>query len=131
MTEPIVYYFGVARGQTGHYCYDRTYSCPNNYAVRTPWVDVPYAPLGEWAARLALYGTGNIKQNEQVEGVRHHVTDQGWTLLSWWDRSAHERHGSHSTFAIQGEYQADEAEAIARTAFPAVFQRMEKHLRQP
>lgn len=126
----MIYYVGVAPRSSGHYCYTAQWVRADRNVPRTPWTCNDWDPVDESAALRALYGCliNEVPKQQQVEGVRRHLTDKGWTLLSLWDRSGNERYGSHSTFAIQGEHPADEAEAIVRAAFPAVFARMAKHL---
>ena len=68
-------------------------------------------------------GGANAPREDQIEGLAalHHV--DRWTVLAFWDRSADDRHGSHSTFLVEGAHAFDEAGALARKAFPAVWSR--------
>lgn len=129
----MIYYVGVAPRLSGHYCYTPQWARVDRNAPRTPWTYNNWDPIDESPALRALYGRliSDIPRKEQVEGIRHHLTDKGWTLLSLWDRSGDSRPGSHSTFAILGTLTADEAEAEARRQFPAIWARIDKHLGHP
>src|SRR5689334_1590601 len=65
---------------------------------------------------------GNIRE-EAAQGVAalHHI--DGWTALSFWDRSVDHRGGSNSTFILRGVHSFEEAESLARKAFPQVWAR--------
>jgi hypothetical protein len=59
----------------------------------------------------------------QPEGVAKVTRQGGWTALAFWDRSVDHRHGSNSTFFLEGDYDYEGALALARDLFPEVFAR--------
>jgi hypothetical protein len=66
---------------------------------------------------------GLMPPGPQVQGRSAlHVKD-GWTALSFPDRSIDNRGGSHSTFLFEAELDFDEALRYAKQLFPSVFAR--------
>ena len=112
----------------GHYAF-----WPNgNHACdpKSPWAS-SHESVCEGSIIVLM--AGNLRPYErfcsnQPEGKRYYYQKDGWTLVSWWDRSGDKRGDSIAAFAMQGTYTADEAEAHARRAFPAVWARIDKHL---
>lgn len=110
---PEVYYFGCDNNQSGHYLFaeDQGRSLYGSRAAAiVPWwkqLDAGFAPKGH-----------------QVEGVARltHTLD-GWTVLSFWDRSVDTRPGSHSTFLIRGHHDYEAARSLACAAFPRTWGR--------
>jgi hypothetical protein len=67
---------------------------------------------------------GNWRSPEvQPEGVAliHHK--DGWTALSFWDRSGDGRSNSNTTFIAHGDHDFDAMVAIVKEHFPAIWQR--------
>lgn len=60
----------------------------------------------------------SLQQGEAVSEQR-----DGWTALSFWDRSVDSRGGSSSTFVFDTLLTPDDALAAAREAFPPIFER--------
>lgn len=130
----IAYFCGVWGGKTerGHYCY-----LPGGVRERTPKHVTPWGS-GQWGAvtdsglckamQPEARNAYDYDRDKQVEGVRYHFRQAGWTLVCWWDRSADPRHGCVAGFALYGSYSADQAESEARRLFPSIFQRMDLHL---
>jgi hypothetical protein len=110
-----VFYFGCTQGP-GHYMHAsqpvRTLDARralSDFERSNPWglrIDTKLAPTGE-----------------QIEGraLLHHK--DGWTALSFWDRSVDRRSGSCSTFLAQGEHDFERMLHLTRTHFPAVMAR--------
>lgn len=130
------YFMGVAPGEdAGHYCVsaDGRSACQG---VRTPWADVA-GPLGDATATRAAWPEGHDGYGcwryptAQPEGLARVVRKDGWTLVSLWDRSADHRHGSHASFALPADLEPASALETARELFPAVFERIERHLGRP
>lgn len=68
-----------------------------------------------------------VETDERPPGmaaVGHH---NGWTVVSWWDRSGDDRGASHSTILIPAIVEEGLELAVAERAFPAVFARYRKH----
>ena len=54
----------------------------------------------------------------------------GFTIVSFWDRSSDKRFGSNSSFIEFGHYQFNEMIALARIAFPKLFARFDFEIRR-
>lgn len=67
----------------------------------------------------------------QPEGIPRLTHLYRWTVLSFWDRSADDRHGSHSTFVLRGTLSMDAAIAKARESFPKVWARYKFNVETP
>jgi hypothetical protein len=129
------YFHGRWPGGSGHSTHMKDGGSP------THW-DMPPSPWGlpetsyRWLTDSMIYpvmGPTNIygsKDPREIEGVRHHAQKDGWTLVAWWDRSGDPRRGSVAAFAMSGTLTGDEAEARARADFPAVWARIDTHLRK-
>lgn len=124
---PEMYYFGCWK-EVGHYLHTVTGSRRGMYAVPQ---DFPCA--------FAVLDCGVLPPCvPQVEGRATLVHLNGWTLLSFWDRSVDTRPNSCSTFVVRGQYTFAEACALAEQGFPRVWARFgfevvareEDHLRE-
>ena len=117
--SPRVLYFGCRSsrpGDGGHFLYE-----PGWWSVRSfkafdyQMLDGMYAPGGE---RLRRW-----KSFEQVEGhAAWHVVN-GWTVVSFWDRSGDARGNSNSAFVVEGEHSFEHVLELAREVWPEVFTR--------
>ena len=125
------YFFGVRPGErSGHFLHEpglhRVWSVP-----ATPWGNATY-PIMELEAIEATWGGPKRRYDRtQPEGEPRFARKDGWTLVALWDRSADTRGGCCALFAFQVEATDDEALALARELFPAVFARIEEHLGRP
>jgi hypothetical protein len=81
------------------------------WCQREPW------PAGEASSRGS--------RDPQAEGVAyvHHV--RGWTIASWWDRSADKRRGSCAVFLAEGAHDLAAMLAAARDLYPSTMARIE------
>lgn len=138
---PVTLYFcGVwpnSRNEGGHYAYlpggRRVYATPGGEVEISPWGGdgmfsrdpVLDGLVAEAMAPRALDGGA---RRAEPEGLRFHFQKNGWTMVSWWDRSGDPRGASVAGFVMKGLYTANEAEAYARKMFPTVFERMDLHL---
>lgn len=61
---------------------------------------------------------------DQPQGLARLTHRDGWTVLSFWDRSVDDRGCSHSTFVLPGIRAFDAAVIAAREAFPEVWARI-------
>ncbi len=104
-----VFYFGCI-GDIGHYMFNT-----HGRSVRDVG-DMPWGRYGE-DGKLPPEEGGQV----QGEALVHHK--DGWTALSFWDRSVDTRFGCNSNFFFRGTYDFAEAVALARTAFPQVWAR--------
>jgi hypothetical protein len=76
-------------------------------------------PWGYSLDGVLLKGRPGQRQGEAVVEQR-----DGWTALSFWDRSIDSRGGSSSTFVFDALLSPEEALAAAREAFPPIFARL-------
>jgi hypothetical protein len=60
---------------------------------------------------------------EQVEGAAHIRHKDGWTALSFWDRSVDTRGNSNSNFLAEGKHTFEEMLSIAWLHFPEIMGR--------
>lgn len=108
------YYFGCYK-DPGHYLFDvsmrRVYKpkLPDDFPVNPDILDAGLLP----------------PKLPQVEGqiFLNHIN--GWTILSFWDRSIDKRPSSNSAFVIRGIHKADEAFRLADESFHDVVARCE------
>jgi len=113
------YYFGCY-GRLGHYLYERGGSncerrLPNDFPVRPQQLDTGFLPKG----------------GQQIEGIAHLYHVNGWTVVSFWDRTVDSRHGSNSSFVVRGVLDFDAVMAAAKEAFPEVCERFTFDVRLP
>ena len=111
-----VFYFGCVR-TSGHYLWTRNFAVAREAGpFKQTHLDTPYCPGMTPTSR-------GITPADQPEGVARITHENGWTVLSFWDRSVDNRRGSHSTFVMDGTHDFDAAVALAREAFPRVWAR--------
>jgi len=111
-----MYYFGkYPDTYDGHCLYDengrKVYEChlPNDFPVKDYILDGGLLP----------------PKLPQIEGRSTIVHINGWTILSFWDRSGDHRGNSSSNFIMRGVYEFENALELANKAFPKVFTRIE------
>lgn len=118
-----VFYFGCW-GAVGHYLWtpDRRWvRSAGPFADRD--LDTPFCPS-------MTPDTRGRTPTDQLEGVAALHHRDGWTVLSFWDRSVDSRGGSHSTYVLEGTHAFDDAVRLAREAFPAVWARYSFDVRE-
>lgn len=99
-----VYYFGPIR-QAGHYLWLSEHRKSCDILETNPW-------------KYKLDGKLAPSDNNEKEGeaLIHHK--EGWTALSFWDRTVDKRGGSNSTYLINKILNYDEMVALAQDRFP-------------
>lgn len=105
-----MYYFGCTGEDRGHYMYDVNMSRDWKFLYNNPWslsIDSELCPKG--------------KENFQGRSSLHHKN--GWTALSFWDRSGDIRQGSNSSFLSEGLFTFSYMVDSAKRAFPDCFKR--------
>ena len=116
MTAPI-YYFGCI-DRPGHYLWEP--------GPRRPKDPTPFDTPGFPGAKLDMnYAPKDGNQPPALIG-RHCV--DGWTVISFWDRSVDERRNSNSSFIAPGEHSTEEMIALAKQHFPEVIGRVNRWL---
>ncbi len=97
-------------------CWDRL-----GHALHTPAGRTLGASASPWGFSI---DAGLLDQRApQVEGVAVVAQRDGWTAISFWDRSADPRPGSNTAFLVDELVSGEDLLARAREAFPAVFAR--------
>ena len=123
------YYFGC-QGQAGHYWWKPDKSWTWDNGVRQivgealwnkvwPKIDGGFCPGASKDPKKPWQRTG-----PEVEGeaLLHHV--DGWSILSFWDRSVDKRGACNSNFIVRGEHTFEEVLKAARESFPQVLDRL-------
>lgn len=122
------YFFGVLQ-QVGHYWHPAEVHTQNFVDYRPagcPWGDYSRQIDGT-LCRPMLGGRKRgeeVGKEDQVEGLAWlHVKD-GWTALSYWDRSGPDtRFGCNSNFIAEGLFDFKQMLELARKHFPTVIER--------
>jgi len=109
------YYFGCY-GPAGHVWHGQGMrSLGLSGAEGTPWL------AGDVDGGLAPRD-GRDELPQGVAALHHR---DGWTALSFWDRTGDSRGNSNSTFVLEAELDFDQALALARELFPELFARFD------
>jgi len=109
-----IFHYGCANNSKGHYVHTGKGLNPygpekNSFLETNPWgyeVDSGLCPKGPEIAGRALI---------------HHK--DGWTAMSFWDRSVDTRGKSNSNFFAEGTHTFDEMVAIAKEHFTEIMAR--------
>ena len=102
--EKKMFYFGPIR-EAGHYSWSSNNRKDYDATKENPWrynIDGRLAPL-------------NDAQTEG-EALIHHK--DGWTAISFWDRTVDKRQGCSSTYFIHADLTFKEMVVLAKKAFP-------------
>jgi hypothetical protein len=123
-----IFYFGCVE-QAGHYLWvpgpRSAYRESTPWGANAPWgangIDGMLAPHENPRCGYLTKGYGcDCSQREGVAAI--HYKD-GWTAISFWDRSVDTRPGCNSTFLADGNYTFEEMLAHAQNYFPSVMER--------
>jgi hypothetical protein len=136
-----IYYYGCGNDEAGHYFW-RPVKSHYRYGIEkvrndhgtlawSPQLGTQpkdFKPIVPWGYSvdgslqpLIRNDQGGSSYAKQGEAKLHHK--DGWTAIAFWDNSVDDRPGSTSTFVMEGEYDFDEALAIAKENFPSIFER--------
>lgn len=104
------FYFGCWR-EAGHYLFTpsgrSTYSVPNDFPLPANYLD-----------------SGLLPPNlPETEGRASLVHINGWTVISFWDRSVDKRGKCNSSFLFRGHFTFDEMCKLAAEKFPTIWNR--------
>ena len=113
MTSPNYFYFGCG-DETGHYWWY------NGKKFYDP-------PIGPWGLEIDSC-LAPLTKSYQAEGACSITHKDGWTALSFWDRSVDKRMGSNSAFVVQGIYEFSEMIAKFKELFPKQHGRLKAEL---
>jgi hypothetical protein len=114
-----MYYFGCVH-RPGHYFFDIN--------LTTIWEDNNLIPWKEIDGKLAPHKEGctekyHCKCMSSEEGISTIHHKDGWTALSFWDRSVDERPASNSAFFAEGTFTFEKMLELAKTNFPDIVGR--------
>lgn len=131
MNQPRMFYFGPW-DRAGHYMFTE--------GGRKIWGDERDAAGFPWRGGSGIDGCLQpgcrkdrdgrwIHRGPQVEGesLLHHK--DGWTALSFWDRSVDQRGGCNSTYFAEGIWTFEQMVEMARTRFADRWNRMRFEVR--
>ena len=103
------YYFGCI-GCAGHYLWD----------IDERWVATHWKEATPWGydldSKLCIEG-------QQTEGIATLNHKDGWTAISFWDRSVDGRNGCNSTFIAEGTFSFTEMMGFAKQYYPKILDR--------
>jgi hypothetical protein len=110
-----VYYFGCV-DVAGHYMHAA--KAPRSLEERRAEHDVLYS--NPWGTEV---DSGLCPSGPEIEGraLLHHK--DGWTALSFWDRSVDSRGKCNSNFLAKGTFDFEKMLELARENFPHVMKR--------
>jgi hypothetical protein len=111
-----VYYFGCI-DTTGHYMHPSTPA--QTLEERRAVSELIYT--NPWRANI---DSGLCPVGPEIEGLAVLRQKDGWTVLSFWDRSVDHRGKSNSNFLAQGIFTFDEMIGLAQEHFPQVMKRL-------
>lgn len=111
--SPEVLYFGCLGG-VGHFMHSR------RRPGQVRWDATPFGnKLDGGLITDDYYGVDSTPTGE----IHEHHKD-GWTAVSFWDRSGGDRRpGCNSTFLVNAEMSGDELLALAKEQWPGIFRR--------
>lgn len=114
------YFFGVWHPiRVGHYLH-----VPSGQAIHSTPNDFPFQRY------QLLDGSLLPVSKEQTEGLATFCHINGWSVISFWDRSGDGRTGSSSTFLTRGKLDFQAACDRAKEMFPSVWQRFKFEVRE-
>lgn len=122
-----VYFFGCW-GAVGHHLWVPRHAFASlTEEERIPWA-LHTLDSGLCHGKRDKYGN-TVDSSEEREGraALHHK--DGWTALSWWDRSVDNRYGCNASVIAKGTFTVKEMLALGREHFPSVFQRFAYEIR--
>lgn len=87
-------------------------------------------PLHEYDISKSIFpriDTGFCPETEGYETQGHYkyTVIDGWSIISFWDRTGDSRHQSNSSFLVEGNVPQEQLWKAAREAFPKIFDRFD------
>ena len=117
-----IYYFGCIE-RAGHFLWEP----PDRSAHRdatTPWGSCPDGSLAPHEnPRCEFVKNFYGCRCSQAEGIAALHYKDGWTALSFWDRSVDTRGGCNSNFLAEGAFTFEEMVELAKQYFPIIMAR--------
>lgn len=116
MPSPKMFYFGPLK-ESGHFLFgDNGWALDHDEREKSPWQAHEIDGILQPGCFIDRWG-GWRHEGPQTEGeaLVHHKN--GWTALSFWDRTVDDRHGCNSTFMAEGTFTFEEMVELAKTRF--------------
>lgn len=138
VAAPQMFYFGPW-DEAGHYLSDeRGRSVGRNERGALPWnewrgdVDGVLQPHPEdtCASRRRHYPSTYCDCGRGPEGIAMLHHKDGWTALSFWDRSVDKRGACNSTYFAEGTFSFEEMVEMAKTRFAYRWNKMDFEVRE-
>jgi len=122
--QPQMLYFGPL-GDIGHYFYSEEGGRIHNYPhPDVPWRQVDGALCPNCDQKELYRRTGPAIEGE---ALLHHK--EGWTALSFWDRTIDTRPASNSNYFAKGIFTFEEMVELAKKRFPVRWGQMKFEVR--
>lgn len=111
-----VFHYGCANNRKGHFVH-----AGKGISQYGPEV-YNFCAINPWGYEI---DSGLCPSGPEIEGraLVHHK--DGWTAMSFWDRSVDKRGKCNSNFFAEGTHTFDEMVAIAKDHFPKIMARFE------
>lgn len=117
-----VFYFGCIK-EPGHYLWTR-----HGHRIHHP--SHPELPE-DFPVRIHILDGGLLPPcKQEIEGQAALWFTDGWTIISFWDRSVDKRGACNSSFIVRGVHTFEEAVKRAREVFPSVWRRFTFEVRR-
>jgi len=121
---PKMYYFGPW-DIPGHYLFKENGCSTHREEDLLPWahqIDGCLQPGCRKNPRNNQWTHERVADEVEGEALLHHK--DGWTALSFWDRSVDTRFGCNSTYFAEGTFTFDEMVEMAKTRFSERWAKM-------
>jgi len=120
MKRILVFFFGCANNDSGHYMWAPHWRRPNNPNA----CDNIARVLGDSPVKgRPQIDNGWLAPNGR-EGQAAYVCRNGWTGIQWRDNSVDNRSGSNASFWAKGEWTAAELLSAGFDSFPGLEERL-------
>jgi hypothetical protein len=116
MEKLTIYYFGCI-GDVGHYLHNQYGSKLYRKENISPWQD------WELDSKLCPGYIGPYQSGPQIQGQANLTHKDGWTALSFWDRSVDGSGGSNSSFLVSKTLDFQEAIKLFKEVYPQIWSR--------
>ena len=120
---PEMYYFGPWN-EAGHSLFTEHGSSAYKQEESLPWkvweIDGKLQPHREGCQKRSYCGCGSLPEGK---ALIHHK--DGWTAISFWDRSVDERSACNSTYFAKGTFSFEEMVTMAKERFAFRWNKMQ------
>ena len=119
-----VFYFGCYKTH-GHYMR----ASDANGKLRYSKEEHEFTYKNPWSYKIDC-GLCPKTDGYETEGIAALNHKDGWTALSFWDRSIDDRHKSNSNFLAEGTLDFTEMLNISKEHFPEIFERFKFEVKE-